>query len=68
MFQHRGGVRPSISPEIAPMAISTVPQLFQALRAASLLTNAQVDVLVKELLPRATNARALARELLSATG
>jgi len=46
------------------MAIKTVPQLFQGLRAASLLTNAQVDVVAKELLPRMTDPRALARELL----
>ena len=46
------------------MAIDSVPQLFQGLRAASLLTNAQVDVVARDLLPRTTSPRALARELL----
>ncbi len=50
--------------EIAPMSIRSVPELVGALRAVSLLTNGQVDVLTRELLPRLKEPRALARELM----
>jgi serine/threonine-protein kinase len=46
------------------MSIRSVPELVGALRAGSLLTNGQVDVLTRELLPRLTEPRALARELM----
>jgi serine/threonine-protein kinase len=44
-------------------AIHTFSDLVGALRAGSLLTSAQVDVLARELLPRFPDPRALAREL-----
>jgi serine/threonine-protein kinase len=46
------------------MAISSIPELVHTLRASSLLTNGQVDVLARDLLPNFTDARALARELI----
>ncbi|HKI33338.1 MAG TPA: serine/threonine-protein kinase [Gemmataceae bacterium] len=45
------------------MSITSVPELVRVLRAGSLLSNGQVDVLARELLPRFTEPRALAREL-----
>jgi serine/threonine protein kinase len=45
------------------MAIQSVPDLVGALRAGSFLTNGQMDVLTREILPRTADARALAREL-----
>jgi serine/threonine-protein kinase len=45
------------------MAIASVPDLFQALRASALLTEGQMDVLAQDLLPRLTDPRELAREL-----
>jgi serine/threonine-protein kinase len=49
--------------EIAPMSIQTFSDLVGALRAGSLLTNGQVDILARELLPLFSEPRALAREL-----
>jgi serine/threonine protein kinase len=45
------------------MAIQSVPDLIGVLRAGSLLTNGQVEVLARELQPRFTDLRTLAREL-----
>jgi serine/threonine-protein kinase len=46
------------------MSIRSVPELVRALRAGSLLSNGQVDVLAREILPRFPEPRALARELM----
>ena len=46
------------------MSIHSVPELVRALRAGSLLSNGQVDVLARDLLPHFPEPRALARELL----
>jgi eukaryotic-like serine/threonine-protein kinase len=45
------------------MTIDSVPELVRVLRTGSLLTNGQLDVFVRDLLPRFTDVRALAREL-----
>src|SRR5262245_7665901 len=50
-------------PRSPPMAIRPTPDLFQALRVACLLSDGQVDTLTRELVPRFTDPRALAREL-----
>ncbi len=45
------------------MSLRTAADLVRALNAESLLTAAQADVLARELLPRFSDPRALAREL-----